>query len=294
MKKDITDLFVFIDDFCKATDFYINSHLFDNNLKLIKPTRVLQMTNQEIVTIVLLYQQSPCKNFKYFYNSYLQLYKNEFPNMVTYERFVAIKPRILMYLQMLLNWIMSLSKKTGISFIDATSINVCHNKRIRSNKVFEGFAELGKTTKGWFYGFKLHIVINELGQIHSAKLTEGNVDDRVPVPKLVSHLTGLLFGDKGYIKSELFNSLYSKDLKLVTGIKKTMKNMPMNLFEKQMLKKRSIIETVFDYLKNKFEMEHTRHRSVWNFLVHIMATLVAYSMKTTKPKVKMNCCLANA
>lgn len=189
---------------------------------------------------------------------------------------------------------MSLSKKTGISLIDATSINICHNKRIRSNKVFEGFAELGKTTKGWFYGFKLHVVINEFGQIHSAKLTEGNVDDRVPVPKLVSHLTGLLFGDKGHIKSELFNRLYSKDLKLVTGIKKTMKNMQMNLFEKQMLKKRSIIETVLDYLKNKFEMEHTRHRSVWNFLVHIMATLVAYSMKTNKPKVKMNCCLANA
>ena len=72
------------------------------------------------------------------------------------------------------------------------------------------------------------------------------------------------------------------------------KNMPMMLFEKQMLRKRSIIETVFDYLKNKFEMEHTRHRSVWNFLVHIMATLVTYSMKTTKPKVTMNCCLAAA
>ena len=142
--------------------------------------------------------------------------------------------------------------------------------------------------------YKLHLVINELGQIHSANLTKGNVDDRVPVPKLVRHLTGLLFGDKGYIKSELFNSLYSRDLKLVTGIKKSMKNMPMMLFEKQMLRKRSIIETVFDYLKNKFEMEHTRHRSVWNFLVHIMATLVTYSMKTTKPKVTMNCCLAAA
>jgi hypothetical protein len=294
MKKDITDLFVFIDDFCTATDLFITSHLLTNNHKITKPTRVSQMTNQEIMTIILLYQQSPCKNFKYFYNSYLQLYKGEFPTLVSYERFVALQPRILMYLQMLLNWLMSLSKKTGISFIDATSINVCHSKRIRRNRVFKGFAKLGKTTKGWFYGFKLHLVINELGQIHSAKLTEGNVDDRVPVPKLVRHLTGLLFGDKGYIKSELFNSLYSKDLKLVTGIKKTMKNMPMILFEKQMLKKRSIIETVFDYLKNKFEMEHTRHRSIWNFLVHIMATLVAYSMKTTKPKVTMNCCLMAA
>ena len=294
MKKDITDLFVFIDDFCKATDLFISNHMLTNKEKLSKPTRVSQMSTQEIITIILLYQQSPCKNFKYFYNSYLQLYKVEFPNLISYERFVTLKPRILMYLQMLLNWIMSLSQKTGISFIDATSINVCHNKRITSNKVFEGFAKLGKTTKGWFYGFKLHIVINELGQIHSAKLTEGNVDDRAPVPKLVRHLTGLLFGDKGYIKSELFNSLYSKDLKLITGIKKTMKNMPVILFEKQMLKKRSIIETVFDYLKNKFEIEHTRHRSMWNFLVHIMATLLAYSMKNNKPKVNMNRSLKHA
>lgn len=293
MKKDITELFVFIDDFCTATDSFINSYLIATNQKLINPTRVPQMTNQEIITIILLYQQSPCKNFKYFYNSYLHLYKGEFPKLVSYERFVALKPRILMYLQMLLHWLMSLSKKTGISFIDSTSINVCHNKRISSNKVFKGFAKLGKTTKGWFYGFKLHVVINEIGQIHSAKLTAGNVDDRIPVPRLVRHLTGLLFGDKGYIKSELFNSLYFKGLKLVTGIKKTMKNMPMILFEKQMLRKRSIIETVFDYFKNKFEMEHTRHRSVWNFLVHIMATLVAYSIKTNKPKVKMNSCLTN-
>ena len=237
MKKDITDLFVFIDDFCKATDLFINSHLLTSEQKLIKPARVSQIVNQEIVTIVLLYQQSPCKNFKYFYNSYLQLYKGEFPNLVSYERFVTLKPRILMYLQMLLHWLISLSKKTGISFIDATSINICHNKRIRSNKGFTGFAKLGKTTKGWFYGFKLHIVINELGQIHSAKLTEGNVDDRVPVPKLVRHLTGLLFGDKGYIKPELFNSLYSKNLKLVTGIKKTMKNMPIYSLKNRCLKR---------------------------------------------------------
>lgn len=111
MKKDITDLFVFIDDFCKATDLFISNHMLTNKEKLSKPTRVSQMSTQEIITIILLYQQSPCKNFKYFYNSYLQLYKVEFPNLVSYERFVTLKPRILMYLQMLLNWIMSLSQK---------------------------------------------------------------------------------------------------------------------------------------------------------------------------------------
>lgn len=187
---------------------------------------------------------------------------------------------------MLLKWLISLSHRTGNSFIDATSINVCHNKRISRNKVFKGLAEIGRTTKGWFFGFKMHVVINENGEIIAVKLTKGNVDDRTPVPNLVKHLTGLLFGDKGYISKELFSDLYSCDLKLVTGIRKSMKNILMPLYDKQMLKKRSIIETVFDYLKNKFELEHSRHRSIWNFLVHIISTLVTYSLKTTKPKVR--------
>lgn len=294
MKQDTTNLFVFIDDFYKAADLYISHHFISENQKSYNPTRIPTMTISEILTIVLLYQKSPCKNFKYFYQSYLQLYKPEFPNLVSYERFVSLKPRTLGYLQMLLQWLISLSYKTGISFVDATGIAVCHNKRISGNKVFKEFAALGKTTKGWFYGFKLHLIISDKGEIHGAKLTKGNVDDRVPVPALARNLTGLLFGDKGYIKAELFSELYAKGLKLVTGIKEGMKNKPMIMFEKQMLRKRSIIETVFDYLKNKFELEHSRHRSIWNFLVHIMSTLVVYSMKTTKPKVTYNNCIAAA
>ncbi len=99
---------------------------------------------------------------------------------------------------------------TGISYIDATSIAVCHPKRISRNKVFKGLAELGKTTYGWFFGFKLHMVINETGEIQGVTLTKGNVDDRKPVPKLTEKLTGLLFGDKGYIKKELFAKLFDR------------------------------------------------------------------------------------
>lgn len=288
MKQDITELFVFVDDFCQCADMQINQYLIEKNQTetLRKPTRELTMKLSEILTIVLLYQKSPCKNFKYFYKSYLQLYINEFPGLLSYERFVVLKPRILTYLTILLSWLMSLSKRTSNSFIDATSINVCHNKRISRNKVFKGFAEIGRTTKGWFFGFKMHVVINENGEIIAVKLTRGNVDDRAPVPNLVKHLTGLLFGDKGYISKELFTHLQSQGLKLVTGIKKGMRNILMPLYEKQMLRKRSIIETVFDYLKNKFELEHSRHRSIWNFLVHIISTLVIYSLKTTKPKVR--------
>jgi hypothetical protein len=155
MKKDITELFLFIDDFTAAADLYIKQRLLATNNNFSNPTRKTQMAISEILTIVLLYQQSPCKNFKYFYHSYLQLYKSEFPNLVSYERFVVLKPRILTHLVMLLNWLISLSDKTGINFIDSTSINICHNKRISRNKVFKGFAQIGKNTKGWFYGFSV-------------------------------------------------------------------------------------------------------------------------------------------
>ncbi len=180
---------------------------------------------------------------------------------------------------------------TGISYIDATSIAVCHPKRISRNKVFKGLAKLGKTTYGWFFGFKLHMVINEKGEIQGVTLTKGNVDDRKPVPNLTEKLIGLLFGDKGYIKKELFEKLFDRGLKLVTKVKKGMKNTLMLLEEKIFLRKRSIIETVFGYLKDRLELEHSRHRSPINFLVHIFSTLVSYSMKPKKPSISRFYCI---
>ena len=285
MKKDITELYVFIDDFVKSADKFLNNNAISRDKINKTPTRQTTMQISEILTVEILYHKSPCKNFKYFYNSYLQLYKDDL-TLVTYERFVIIKKRITTYLMLLLNWLCAISDKTGLYFIDSTSLNVCHNKRINRNCVFKNLAKIGKNTKGWFFGFKLHIVINDKGEIQSACLTQGNVDDRKPVKNMVKSITGLLFRDKGYISASLFKDLYNKGLKCVTKTKKYMKNLPMDLTEKFLLKKRSIVETVFDYLKNKFEIEHSRHRSADNFLVHVLSTLVAYSLKNTKPKVK--------
>src|SRR5438477_1869054 len=161
MKKDITSLFVFVDDFCAAVDRYLSRFTIVCSKTLKKVTRVLGMTLSEILTIELLYQQSPCKNFKYFYHSYLQLYQEEFPALVSYNRFIELKPRILSYLMVLVQWFCSQSEKTGISYIDSTPLAVCYKKRMSRNRVFKGLARLGKTTKGWFFGFKLHLVINE-------------------------------------------------------------------------------------------------------------------------------------
>lgn len=236
---------------------------------------------------------SPCKNFKYFYQSYLQLYRAEFPNLVSYTRFIELKPRIFSYLLLLLQWFCSQSDKTGIAYIDTTPLAVCHHKRASRNKVFKGLAHLGKTTKGWFFGFKLHLVINEQGQLHKVKLTRGNVDDRRPVPDLVHGLEGLLFADKGYIKAGLFQSLYDKGLKLVTGLKKNMKKKMMPWIEKLLLRKRPIIETVFSVLKRTLELELTRHISPTNACIHIISTLVAYCFRVNKPAIKFNFLIPN-
>jgi hypothetical protein len=177
-------------------------------------------------------------------------------------------------------------RKTEIYFVDSTLIKVCHIKREKQNRVFKGLAKKAKSTTGWFYGFNLHLVINDKGELMAFKLTAGNVDDRIPVPNLVKNLIGKLVGDKGYISQELFDNLLQQGLRLITKIKKNMKNKLMSLFDKLLLRKRAVIESVNDQLKNISQIEHTRHRSIWNFLANILASLVAYTLQPKKPSIR--------
>ena len=179
-------------------------------------------------------------------------------------------------------------EKTGIYFIDSTLIKVCHIRREKQHKVFKGLTEKPRSTMGWFLGFKLHLVINDKGEIMAFKLTAGNVDDRDPVPNLVRNLIGKLVGDKGYISQKMFDKLYLQGLQLVTKIKKNMKNKLMATVDKLLLRKRAIIESVNDQLKNISQIEHTRHRSVWNFTVNILSGLCAYVLKPKKPSININ------
>ncbi len=292
MKKDITELFIYLDDFCKEYEvFMAQSIISDKSCK--KPTRIPALTISEMMTIIILFQQSPCKNFKFFYFSYLQNYKHEFPHLPSYNRFVELQQRCLGYFHALLLILCALSQHTGINYIDATCIPVCHNKRTSRHKVFNGLAALGKSTMGWFFGFKLHLVINEKGELLNAHLTPGNVDDRKPVRQMVHRLKGLLFGDKGYIDKILFHDLYENGLKLITGLKKNMENKLMALNEKILLRKRSVIETVNGVLKTDFQIVHTRHRSFINGFIHIFSTLVAYCLKSKKPSISFDFLIPN-
>ncbi|MBV9038180.1 MAG: IS982 family transposase, partial [Acidobacteriaceae bacterium] len=178
-----------------------------------------------------------------------------------------------------------LAPTRGIAFIDSFPLKVCHTRRIHSHRVFAGIAQRGKSSMGWFYGFKLHIVINDQGQLVAVQLTPGNTDDRRPVPTLTKPLRGKLFGDRGYLGQELFTTLWARGLQLVTKIKRNMKNKLLLLMDKLLLRKRGLIECVGDQLKNLCQIEHTRHRSVVNAYVNILAALVAYTFRPRKPSL---------
>ena len=164
---------------------------------------------------------------------------------------------------------------------------MCHNRRIHAHKVFNGFAGRGKTSVGWFYGFKLHIVINHPGELLAARLTPGNVDDRKPLPLMVKKLWGGLYGDKGYLSKHLTQLFERRNLHLITKVRKNMKEKLLPVFDKLMLRKRAVIESVFDQLKNISNIEHSRHRSITNFLVNVLAGLTAYTFREKKPSLNI-------
>ena len=176
---------------------------------------------------------------------------------------------------------------SGIAFIDSLPLAVCHNRRIPSHKVFAHLAKRGQSSVGWFYGFKLHLIVNDQGELRAFHLTPGNVDDRKQVVKLAKELFGKLFGDRGYISQKLQEVLREQGLHLITKIRKNMKNRLLSVFDQMVLRKRALIETINDQLKNICQIEHSRHRSTANFCVNVMAALVAYTFKEKLPSLNI-------
>lgn len=281
----ITEIFCIVDEFCKEYDQIVDKHLIGNKSK-----RPPVMSKSEVITIMVTFQLSGFRTFKHFYLFYLQKHmKKDFPNTVSYNRFTELMQQNLMPLTLFLKTC-CLGKCSGISFIDSTPIRVCKNKRIGRNKVFKGIANTGKSTMGWFHGFKLHIVINDKGEILNFTITQASEDDRAPLKneRFLDKIFGKLFADKGYIGKELAQLLFVDGVQLITQIKNNMKNCLMTFSDKILLRKRSVIETVNDELKNICQVEHSRHRSFGNFLTNLISGLIAYSFLPKKPSIKFS------
>ena len=210
----------------------------------------------------------------------------EFSLLLSYTRFVELIPSALPALCLYLRE--RFGNTRGVAFIDSTPLPVCHNKRNGRNRVFADVAKRGKSSMGWFYGFKLHLIVNDRGKLLAIQLTPGNVDDRKPVPQLAERLWGKLVGDRGYLSQPLFEQLFAQGLQLITPIRKNMQNRLVVLEDKLLTPKRSIIETIHNQLKTISQILHTRHRRTVNFAVNLIAGLIAYTWQDKKPSLHLS------
>lgn len=287
MKDKITEIFVKVDDFCIECEAELKKYRLEGGGKR---DRKAKLSESEIITILIYFHFGSFRNFKSYYIHHVCAHlTSDFQSLVSYNRFIELQPRCAIPFMLFLK-MRCMGTCTGVNYIDSTPLRVCHNRRIHNHKVFSDIAERGHCSMGWFFGFKLHLIINDKGELMSFYLTKGNVDDRnvKVLTQMTENLFGKLFGDKGYISQALSDLLFEDGVQLITKVRKNMKNKPLSDIEKILLRKRSLIETVNDELKNICQVEHTRHRSVTNFLINILSALAAYSFFPKKPSIDID------
>jgi len=284
----LIEIFIVCDDFCDELSLYLQKFsLPDPHHKQTDR----KMCASEMMAIIIFYHLSGFKSFKWYYMFVVQRYLTDyFPTAFSYSRFVQLQKELHLLLSIFLIGL-RLAPPTEANYIDATKIVVTHNKRIKKHKVFKGTAKRGKSSTGWFFGFKIHLVINHLGQIVFVKLTSGNVADnnKELLSNLADKVNGFLYGDKGYLSS-ITEELKEKGLHLITKVRANMKNKKAEKHtvlpeQKYYLKHRGLIETVFDILKNICDIEHSRHRSITGLVINVIAALIAYTFMEKQPTI---------
>lgn len=281
----LIELYCLMDDFCKEFEPAFNAKLLEDGTR--RRLREAGLSVAELMTLVVLFHQVRYRQFKAFYLIHVCRYlKAEFPKLPSYSRCVTLLPRCMVAFAALFEAIKG--QCTGLAIVDSTPIAVCHNLRIKRHKVFKDMAARGKSSTGWFFGFKLHAVINHRGELLNVRLTPGNVDDRKPLPDLVKGMFGKLYADKGYLSKSLTEKLKAIGIDLITKVRRNMKSVTHSDFDKAVLCQRSLVETVFDELKNLCQIEHTRHRSPINFVVNLLGGVIAYCLMTNKPTLPVS------
>ncbi len=282
----VIEIYSLADDFMQLFSAEMRKHTISNK----KPTRAGRksvMRDAEIITILVLFHLKGYRCLKHFYTEYVTEHMCDiFPNLVSYNRFVELQRSMMLPLAIFIKEVL-LGKCTGITFVDSTPLKVCRQQRIHCHKVFKGIATRGHCSMGWFFGFKLHIICNDRGEILNFVFTPANVDDREPLnyKNFLKEVYGKLVGDKGYISSKLFERLFVDGIQMITKVKKNMKNAFISYSDKILLRKRAIIESVNDELKNICQIEHSRHRCFANFITNLLAGIAAYSFLPKKPSI---------
>ena len=291
----VIEIYSLADDFMQVFSAELQKRTISNS----KPTRAGRksiMRDAEVMTILVLFHLKGYRCLKHFYTEYVTKHMRDmFPNLVSYNRFVELQKSVMLPLAIFVKEVL-LGKCTGISIVDSTPLQVCLQQRIHCHKVFKGIATRGHCSMGWFFGFKLHLICNDRGEILNFVFTPANVDDREPLSyeNFVKDIYGKLVGDKGYISAKLFERLFVDGIQMITKIKKNMKNVFIPYADKILLRKRAVIESVNDELKNICQIEHSRHRSFANFITNLLAGIAAYSFLPKKPSINLEMEFDNA
>jgi hypothetical protein len=278
-------VFIDVDDFMLAYTRYAKNQICSSQKQ--KPGPKSSLHPSEIISILIFYHYSGYKCFQYYYEYMVtKELRSYFPNIVSYTQFLGYIKDIGEPLYLFNQCRCAQSDRTGIYFADSKKLPVCDNRRIPSNRVFKDVAGRGKSSTGWFYGLKMHLVINNLGEIVQFLITPANFADnnKTVLEQLLVNLNGKCFADKGYL-TKFFDHFFHKGIQIITKIRNNMKNTLMLLNDKYWLKKRAIIESVNDLLMSVFDVDHTRHRNPWNAIIHALAGIAAYSYYPKKPSV---------
>ena len=272
---EFTTLFCTIDDFFQKNEAIYWQYLKQENPKVRHRSGVLCLS--EIIFIAVWYKNSQIHHFKAFYGMIKRFYSKLFKALPSYQRMIYLINQYQMVLQAL-HISLTSNTQTACAWVDSTTLPVCKNQRIQRHKSLKQIATRGKSSMGWFYGCKLHVLVDAQGHFIQTQLSHGHISDVKMLPKLSQGYIGKIFGDRGYISENLKDQLLKQGIELITYHRKNMRPVALSTKDEAMLRQRNKIETIFSLLKQQYNLVSSRHRSISGYFAGIYASLCAYQI----------------
>ena len=287
---DFTYTFCIIDDFFQKFEATYWDFLKHSNKRL--RMRSSQLKVSEVVFIAIWYKCSHFNNFKAFFLSLRQNFRHLFRYLPCYQRIVYLINSHQLALHALHFALMKDCHSSHL-WIDSTTLPVCKNQRIGRHKSIKAIATRGKSSMGWFFGCKLHLIMNQSGDVVSTALSNGHTADIKMVEQLVKGLKAKLYADRGYISQNLRQSIKEQGVDLITYHRKNMQAVNLSKADTYNLRQRNQIETLFSLLKGKYNLVTSKARSIEGYLAGIYASLCAYQIyHENKPTIQIHEALA--